>query len=119
MPATYTSAEQQAITPNNLDSADLTNVAIQISDERTTREQPERSLSCSGGGIISTLVRSNTLRYLAVLAVVALLVFILERFLGATATAQELRAIIVENIKGIVQQAALDASPKPTEAARQ
>jgi hypothetical protein len=90
------------------DSVDLTNIAIQI--EGNSVEQPKQqhqgqSLLCSSE-ILTKVVGSNAIRYIAVATLVGLLVLLLERFLGRSVVPEELRSafadILSQNVDAVI-----------------
>ena len=101
--------------PEPDDSVDLTNVIIRV-DGSGTRESQSTSATC-WSSIAARVAQSTVVRYLVVLAIFALVIFLLERFLG-TAAPQELRSALVDGVKEALQKAVLsngfaDSSVRP------
>ena len=92
---------------DNKDSVDLTNIAIQIDGGAVEQQQQHRSstssVSSCQSSIISWLWHSTTARYLAVLSIISVLIFLFERFLG-TAAPPELRSAFAESLKEVLLQ---------------
>ena len=91
---------------DNKDSVDSTNIAIQIGGGAVEQQQHRSStssVSLCQSSIISWLWHSTTARYLAVLSIISVLIFLFERFLG-TAAPPELRSAFVESLKEVLSQ---------------
>ena len=94
------------------DSPNHTNVTIQV--EAPPPYQQQQDSSTCGSWLVSALSRSTTVRYLLVVIVLAVFIFLLERVLGG-AVPQELRNALLDSVKEALGQAALSAggTPKP------
>lgn len=96
-----------AKSPDNKDSVDLTNIAIQIDGGAVEQQQHHNSstnsVSSCQSSIISWLWHSTAVRYLAVLSIISVLIFLFERFLG-TAAPPELRSAFAESLKEVLLQ---------------
>ena len=113
MTDTYSATEHPNI-PSG-DTPDHTNVTIQLENQPPPPpyQQQEASSTC-GSWLLSTLWQSTTVRYLLVVIVLAVFIFLLERVLGG-AVPQELRNALLDSVKEALGQAALSAggTPKP------
>jgi hypothetical protein len=81
------------------DVTDNTNITIEVGDR-----QPSGS-SCAGQ-ITSRLAKSSLVRYLVAAAIVGLLIFILERFLGAATVTDQLRVALANYLSAAAHAAA-------------
>jgi hypothetical protein len=111
MTDTY-SATEHLNTPSG-DTPDHTNVTIQLESQPPPPpyQPPEASSTCSSW-LLSTLWQSTTVRYLLVLIILAVFIFLLERVLGG-AVPQELRNALLDSAKEALRQATLGGTPKP------
>jgi hypothetical protein len=111
MTDTYSDTEHSN-TPTG-DTPDHTNVTIQLESQPPPPpyQQQEVSSTC-GSWLLSTLWQSTTVRYLLVVIILAVFIFLLERFLGG-AVRQELRNALLDSAKKALRQATLGGTPKP------
>jgi hypothetical protein len=109
MTDTY-SATEHPNTPTG-DTPDHTNVTIQLESQPPPYQQQEVSSTC-GSWLLSTLWQSTTVRYLLVVIILAVFIFLLERVLGG-AVPQELRNALLDSAKEALRQATLGGTPKP------
>lgn len=96
------------------DTADNTNIAIHIGDkpDNQVRSTTEHT-PCNS--IVTWFVQSNTVRYLTIVCIVGILIILLERFLGYSAVADQLRSLLANSI-GEVTQVALSLHSNVTKA---
>ena len=112
MTDTY-SATEHLSAPSG-DTPDHTNVTIQLDSQPPPPpyQQQEASSTC-GSWLLSTLWQSTTVRYLLVLIILAVFIFLLERVLGG-AVPQELRSALLDSVKEALGQAlSAGGTPKP------
>jgi hypothetical protein len=110
MTDTYTATEHP-ITPSG-DTPDHTNVTIQVESPPPPPPYQQQDASTCGSWLLSALWQSTTVRYLLVLVILAVFIFLLERVLGG-AIPQELRNALLDSAKEALRQATLGGTPKP------
>ena len=111
MTDTHTATEHLNIPTG--DTPDHTSVTIQLEGPPAPPpyQQHQDSSTC-GSWLVSTLWQSTTVRYLLVLIILAVFIFLLERVLGG-AVPQELRNALLDSAKEALRQATLGGTPKP------
>jgi hypothetical protein len=113
MTDTY-AATEHLNTPSG-DTPDHTNVTIQLEapPPQPPYQQQQGSNTC-GSWLASALSRSTTVRYLLVVIILAVFIFLLEHVLGG-AVPQELRNALLDSVKEALGQAGLSVggTPKP------
>ena len=114
MTDTHTATEHLSIPPG--DTPDHTSVTIQLESPPPPPpyQQYQDSNTCVSG-LLSAIWQSTTVKYLLVVIILAVFIFLLERVLGG-AVPQELWNALLDSVKEALGQAARSAAdtPKPS-----
>jgi hypothetical protein len=93
------------------DTRDHTSIRVEVGEKPKAEPSPDR---CTGSSVITLLAHSSTVRYILAIGALGLLIFFLERVLGA-AVPQDVRSALLDSIKESLQQVlrGIGTIPKP------
>ena len=100
MTDTVTATEHMNTPPR--DTPDHTSVTIQLESPPPPYQQQQNSNTCTSW-LLSALWQSTTVRYLLVVIILAVFIFLLERVLGGTVP-KELRNALLDTVKEALGQ---------------